>query len=1350
MTNMEPQPPEPELQLIGLDRCSRAIDEQGIGTTVMLATALINVQVGMKIHSCRAMCDPGSQLNLITEECVQRIGARLRRCNRAVSGIGNKAGVALSRSAVISMCTWNHNRYVISAEFTVINELLNQLPDRPLPGLSIPEGVVLADPEYNLPAKVDMLLGAEIWASTIRAGVYRSRIGTLLQETEFGYVILGKFPEEQLGKLVSAAIRTEQEQMEDSALMKLDATLRSFWELEELTTKRMRSHQEELAEQIFVQNHKRMPDGRYQVDIPIRPDAPPLGDSRDIAVKRFLWMEKRLDRDAALKEQYVDFLREYEELGHMQAATRPPEPGALVYYIPHHCVTTKFRVVFDASCRTTTGKSFNDIQLVGEKLQHDLADVIARFRRHKIAISADIKKMFRQVRVNPKQWDAQRIIWREQRHQPLREYWLKVVTYGMSSSVHNSVRAMQQCAIDHEQEFPRAAQVVREDFYVDDCFTGADTSEEASQLCHDMDSLLKKGGFELCKWASNDRAVIEIVTCAEEIVELDEQEDTKVLGLRWITSTDELTFRVVQMEVPERPSKRQVLSTIAKLYDPNGYLAPVIITAKIIMQDLWRLEINWDESIPSELCKRWSDFYSSLEQLRVVKVPRWLGTQRESRIQLHGFADASSKAYGAVIYTRITNEDGTGRCQLLVSKSRVAPTSVVSIPRLELAAAELLGRLMRRAVETCQFEQSERYFWTDSMVVLHWLAKQPCDLKVFVANRVASIQNNTYVHTWAHVKSEDNPADLVSRGMSMSDFVESKFWLQGPVWLVHEQEHWPESKLRLTDQLSEQFIGELRTMQPETLVSYGAIGHKDGSLLYEYENWNKIMRLTAYVLRFVQNCRVKASEQIKSIRRATYTSHCEASNEHEPTVEMLAHEELRGAINHWAKAAQAQHYGKEIACRQNQEPMPEKSAIAGLNPILDQKGVLCVGGRLSATKQVHHQIIIPAASRLGWLLLNRAHRATLHGGVQAMIAYVRTGFWIPQLRSEARKYIKGCTTCRRMAAETAEQMMGNLPADRVRPARPFYKTGVDFAGPFDVRMGPGRPRLRSDKSISTQKGYVAVFVCLVTRAVHLEAVMSMTSEAFIAAFKRFVARRGHCAYMYSDNGTNFVGADRLMQEAIVTWRDQNTLDFVQAKGTVWRFITPAAPFQGGIWEAAVKSMKHHLRRVMGVQKYSYEGLATLLAEIEACMNSRPICAMSDDKDDMRALTPAHFLIGEELILPIPISHGEPPRGLKELWKVQEQLVQDFWQQWSADYLHTLQQRKKWKMERENVRTGQLVILKNENLPPSQWALGRIIAIHPGEDGLVRNVTILVADKEYQRPVQKLCIMPTDHELEYWQ
>lgn len=457
--------------------------EQLAGTVVLLATAVISVQVGLNLYPCRAMCDPGSQMNLMTRRCARRIRARIGLCNRFISGIGNKSGITLTHSVVVSMRARCNSKFVFTSEFTVIDELVNQLPGQALPAMVLPSGIDLADPEYNLLGEIDMLLGAGIWSNIVGSRMYRSPVGTLVQETDFGYVVLGRIPVQSMPVLASAVAvqgmpELEQENVSDASIAELNTTLKQFWEMEELEGKRVRSYQEELVEQIFVNKHKRMADGRYQVDIPIRPDAKPLGSSRETAMRRFLWMEKRLERDSALQVQYAEFMREYEQLGHMRAATRPPSREGITYYIPHHCVTTKFRVVFDASCMTSTGRSLNDIQMVGEKLQYDLTDVIQRFRRHSIAVAGDIKKMFRQVRVNPEQ--------------------LTVVTYGMSSSVHNSVRAMQQCALDNEHDYPRAARAVREDFYVDDCFTGADGSVEASQLCSDVDALLKRGGFELC------------------------------------------------------------------------------------------------------------------------------------------------------------------------------------------------------------------------------------------------------------------------------------------------------------------------------------------------------------------------------------------------------------------------------------------------------------------------------------------------------------------------------------------------------------------------------------------------------------------------------------------------------------------------------------------------------------------------------------------------------------------------------------------------------------------------------------------------------------------------------------
>lgn len=613
--------------------------------------------------------------------------------------------------------------------------------------------------------------------------------------------------------------------------------------------------------------------------------------------------------------------------------------------------------------------------------------------------------------------------------------------------------------------------------------------------------------------------------------------------------------------------------------------------------------------------------------------------------------------------------------------------------------------------------------------MLHWLRKLLYDLNTFVANRVASIQTTTNVSAWAHVRSKDNPADLLSRGMEMSEFLSSELWFHGPKWLHLPPGQWPESKLSLSADELKNIDNECK---PSGMVAAASELEQCGkSLIYQHSSWDKVMRITVYVLRFKENCRKSSAER--------------------PHSQMLSQCEILLAIEHWAKRVQGEHYAQEIRARKAGTPLPEKSKIAGLNPVLNSAGVLCVGGRLARSDRSdehRHQIIIPPRSRMGWLLMHKAHSRTLHGGVQMMIRYVRSNFWIPRLRSEARLFVSKCTTCFRMAKQTETQLMGDLPAARVRPARAFYRSGVDFAGPYEMRMRPGRPSGRA-QAVRTEKGYVAVFVCMVTRAVHLEPVTGMTAEAFRAAFSRFVARRGVCAHMYSDNGTTFVGADREMREAMEIWQKRETMDFVQAKGTEWHFITPAAPFQGGIWEAAVKSMKHHLRRVMGVQKYSYEALSTLLAEVEACLNSRPLCAMSDDKDDVRALTPAHFLIGEELVLPIPILRSDPPWSLNEMWRNIQRDAQDFWAQWSSEYLDSLQTRRKWKTERENVRVGQLALLKNENFAPTYWAVGRVQSVQTGADGLVRAVTILVNGKLYDRPIQKLCVLPLESELQYW-
>lgn len=321
--------------------------------------------------------------------------------------------------------------------------------------------------------------------------------------------------------------------------------------------------------------------------------------------------------------------------------------------------------------------------------------------------------------------------------------------------------------------------------------------------------------------------------------------------------------------------------------------------------------------------------------------------------------------------------------------------------------------------------------------------------------------------------------------------------------------------------------------------------------------------------------------------------------------------------------------------------------------------------------------------------------------------------------------------------------MADLPRDRVTPGKPFLHSGVDYAGPFEIKTID-----RAGEQIVRQKCWVSVFVCLKTRAVHIDVVSDLTSVAFIACYERFIARRGRCERIYSDNGTAFVGAAKELRKAKELWHGKETLDFVGAKGTEWRFMTPAAPHQGGIYEAAVKSMKFHLKRVVGLRVLGYEQFLTLLVGIEAILNSRPLQALSDDPGDLQALTPGHFLVGEPLVLPLPFLTSELPNshGVR-LWKERKTMLAHFWTRWREEYLVTLLERKKWRREKHGVKEGQLCVIKSENFPPSAWALGRILRIIKGKDGLVRNVVIQTATNQLTRPVQKICILPTEKDDE---
>lgn len=525
-------------------------------------------------------------------------------------------------------------------------------------------------------------------------------------------------------------------------------------------------------------------------------------------------------------------------------------------------------------------------------------------------------------------------------------------------------------------------------------------------------------------------------------------------------------------------------------------------------------------------------------------------------------------------------------------------------------------------------------------------------------------------------------------------------------------------------------------------------------LVYYSNGLPKVTRIMGYVLRFVKNCRTKRREN--PFRMATRSHKKQQSNL--TTTELLSGDEKRYALQYFIRHEQLIAFAKE--CNYLKEQIGKEQAtsvnkdshIVKLNPFLDKDGILRAGSRLSQADlpyDTKFPVIIPSKSRLSYLIAWEAHRATEHGSVQLMIQYIRTRYWIPNLRRELKTYVDKCITCIRFSKKLETQLMSELPSDRVRENRPFLITGVDYAGPFELTE-------RYKSRASKRKCWIAIFVCLVTRAVHLDVVTDASAAAFIACFDRFVARRGHCNKLRSDNGTCFVGAEKEIRAAFAQWHSPPVLEHLNKKRTEWVFMKPSAPHQGGIYEAAVKSCKFHLKRVIGAKTYTYEYLITFLAQVEAVLNSRPLYAMSDDPTDMQVITPGHFLIGESFVLPPPIAAPAIANvSLKRIRAEQQQMLDSFWNSWRKDYLSSLMQRKKWNQVSE-FAIGQLVLLCEDNVAPTHWQIGRIHELIKSRDGLVRSVVVLLPTSNYNRttkrkvrvrPVQKLCVLPIEPEPE---
>ncbi|XP_076278422.1 uncharacterized protein LOC143208163 [Lasioglossum baleicum] len=1276
---------------------------------ILLATAKVKLEApNGRTLMVRALLDSGSESSFLSEWAAQTLRLRKRAVQVSLTGYqGINVGTARSEVQV-SLRSPIEPEFQVMLEALVTTSLVAPTPSKHVAPKDWPHirGLPLADPDFAEPAHVDVLLGADVCGLLLRERKVGPTGTPVAVHTPFGWMLIGPVGEEQ-----SSTRRTRIHQVSCQEPL---PDLRRFWEIEEVPASLPLSPEDLQCEKLFQCTTFRDASGRYVVRLPFRGEERPLtGRSRVVACGMLLNAEAKRARDHQLRQSYVEFIREYRRLGHMVSAGAPlqdRDPGS---YIPHHAVwkesdgRKKIRVVFNASAASIAGHTLNDELLAGPKLQSDLWAIVTRWRLFRVAFSTDIVKMFRQIQIHPEDQDWLRIVWRDDSSQSVSDYRLTTVTYGTAPAPFLAHRVLQQLASDEEGRFPLGARALRRHSYVDDILAGADNLQQAWEVRRQLTAILESAGFPLDKWASSTP---ELRSTDSALKVFQDEEIHGALGLQWETRSDSLSVRGLQSATPPVGStwtKRTILAEVARLFDPLGWLAPAVIKAKILMQDLWLAGVTWDEAVESSLSQRWIDFRGELGQLGEITIPRWTQYSPDNcEVELHGFCDASERAYAAAVYISVRRTSGT-KTTLLLGKSRVSPIKTQSIPRLELCGAVLLARLLSSLIAALDLGGTPVHFWTDSTVALAWIRSHPSRWKPFVAHRVAELQTLLPGALWRHVGTADNPADLATRGISAVELRAATLWWNGPSWIQLPNSDWPTPATSTVQ----------GSLPEERQVSVASVHTPESEAYAErFSTLPRLIRTTAYVRRFAANAK--------------------ASNVR--TTGALTTSELRESLLTAVRSDQQRSFQPELNALRQGNAVPLSSSLKTLAPFVDNDGVLRVGGRLQHSdlpESRRHPIILDRSSHLTTLVIRDAHLKTLHGGVNATVTWIHRAFWISRRLPRVKQILHECVTCARMRAVTGRQQMGSLPTARVQPSKPFLHTGVDYAGPIPLRTTKGRGH-------KSHKGYVVVFVCLATKAVHLDAVSDLTSSAFISAFHRFTARRGHCQKLYSDNGTTFTGADSIMRQMFNSASQfySSVAEELANDGTEWTFIPPYSPHMGGLWEAAVKSMKSHLKRVIGDTTLTYEEMATLLSRIEACLNSRPLTPLSEDPHDFDPLTPGHFLVGEPIHSPPEAPPNDATCTLTSRWRLITNMHDHFWRRWSKEYVNTLQQRTKWQRRQENLRVGAIVLVKDDLSPPTRWPLGRVEDVI-GQDGLVRVVILRSGTRTFRRAVTKVVVLP---------
>lgn len=992
------------------------------------------------------------------------------------------------------------------------------------------------------------------------------------------------------------------------------------------------------------------------------------------------------------------------------------------------------------SAKIFSGVCLNDGLEKGPDLINNLFLVLIRWRKSEFAILGDIKCMFNQIAIAPEDRPYFSFYWQNYNEKESSVYeWCRLI-FGSISSPDIASSGIQFLAKETEDDYPIGCEILKNSIYVDDISPSFNEENEAIKAGKEVNEILGKGSFMVKQWHSNSKFIENQLN--KEIVVTESK--TLMLGHMWNKEQDTFNLKIRDIPIDKKNvTKRSILRCIASIWDPLGLVNPVMVNLRIPFQQLWRRSLEWDETLPEDEAKDWCDMFEEVNKKLYLEIPRCLimNAKNIEIYEIHTFSDGSEVGFGACSFLRFV-VDGVWVVKFIASKALLTPIKGWTIPRTELVGLLIGTRLAKSINIALDITSVKLFFWVDSQVILHWIKSSSHKYKAFVEKRLAEIAENCDPSRILYVPSKINPADVLTKECTK---INLKEWYEGPQFLKSdiEESMFNTPKFDSFQSFDENEIKKPRKVKKKKFEKKHISNLQTKEVSFRNENYEQVLEKS--------DMSDSWFEALNAVHELENTKPIQTLQERK-----LSKEKILRALQHGVNIEKGKDY-------------------LNLCPILDEScGIWKVGSRLRRLENWNADILMPVIlpkislpmldkycsqsedKKVGIIrkLLVHYHESGLHLCANRINSDIqRAGFWLIGAIKLLKNIEYRCMYCRKLKRPLLNQKMGEIPAYRFKPYSIVFEfTSTDMFGPIQVKINKR----------TVVKGHIAIFVCMTTRAIHMEMCYDheggegLSTKSFLFAFRRFISCRGvQASIVYSDQGTNFTGAIKLIHATTEEWNKIVAQEIIQMTNheVEWKWNCPSASHMNGSTERMVRWARQALAATIDyhIQSFFPFEWFTFLAEATYLINSRPLFPnnSTDPLDDSGYISANLILFGHSR--PVPQYSTEETYDPHNHLKVVQNRIQIFWEAFVRYMPKILTVRKKWTTEQYNVKVGDYVILQKESLqsflPRSLWDVGVIIETHPGKDGLVRRVTVKTRKGEYQRPIHKMCLVATKEEID---